>query len=395
VLLARARELARRTLIIDGHVDLPHRLSKSLTPEGQPSEDVSRRTAQGDFDHPRAVAGGLDAPFMSIFVSVEEQEPGQARARADELIDLVERLVRAAPDKFALARSPDEILRNQAAGRISLPLGIENGAAIENELGNLAHFHRRGVRYITLTHAAPNQICDSSYGERRVWGGLSPFGRRVVTEMNRLGIMIDVSHVSDDAFFQVLDLSAVPVIASHSSARHFTPGFERNMSDEMIRRLAARGGVVMINFGSGFVTAGANAYVQQKRLAIEAFRSREQLQRSDPRVEAFARDYERDHPPVLATVRDVADHIDHVVRLVGAAHVGLGSDFDGVGPSTPIGLRDVSHYPHLLRELLARGYSEADIARICGGNLLRVWRQVEAHAQRAKAAAGASGRRRG
>ena len=377
----RARALAHRVIIADGHIDVPYRLMASAGPDGTPTVDVATRAEDGDFDYPRAAAGGLDAPFMSIYVPAELQETGGAKAAADRRIDLVESLIERAPDKFAAARSPADIEANFEAGRISLPMGIENGAALEGELANLEHFADRGIRYITLTHAEDNSICDSSYADTRTWNGLSPFGEKVVREMNRLGVLVDVSHVSDAAFDRVMEITKTPVIASHSSARHFTPGFERNMSDAMIERLAASGGLIMINFGSAFIDEEAKAYFDARREAISAFTSERGVERDSPEAETFIASYEREHPPVYATVADVADHIDHVVDLAGIEHVGLGSDFDGVGDSLPTGLKDVSAYPNLFRELLERGYSEDDIERIASGNLLRVWREVAAHAE--------------
>jgi membrane dipeptidase len=382
-LAERSRALARRIIIADGHVDLPYRLIEKLGPDGQPTEDVSQRTERGDFDIPRAVEGGLDVPFMSIYVPAEfQRKPGASKAHADKLIDLVEGLVHKVPGKFALARSVEEARRNFREGKISLALGIENGAAIEDSLENVAHFHRRGVRYITLTHSQDNLLCDASFNTGpRTWKGLSPFGRRVVAEMNRLGIMVDVSHLSDDAIRQVLEVSRAPVIASHSSARHFTPGWERNISDELIRAVAAKGGVVMINFGSSFLTRAANAYGDERRKAALAFAAERGItDREHPQVKAFLENYGREHPYPFARVEDVADHIEHVVKLVGIEHVGLGSDFDGVGDSLPSGLKDVSQYPNLFRVLLERGYSEADIEKIASGNLFRTWEQVEAQA---------------
>jgi membrane dipeptidase len=380
----RARALARRVIIADGHIDVPYRLMEKLGPDGEPTEDVSQRTAEGDFDHPRAVEGGLDVAFMSIYVPAALQEkPGASKALADQLIDMMEKLARRSPDKFAMAHSVADARRNSQEGKVSFALGIENGSAIEDSLENVAHFHRRGVRYITLTHSKDNQLSDSSFAEGpRTWKGLSPFGREVVAEMNRLGIMVDVSHLSDEAIRQAVALSQVPVIASHSSCRHFTPGFERNLSDELIRAMAAKGGVVMINFGSGFLIRNATAYEDKRRKATMAFAAERGLTASHPEVKAFHERYQLQHRYPRASVQDVADHIDHVVKLVGIDHVGLGSDFDGVGDSLPVGLRDVSQYPNLFRALLARGYSEADIEKIASGNVFRVWRQAEAHAAR-------------
>lgn len=381
-LAERSRALAQRVIIADGHIDVPYRLHEKLGPDGEPTEDISQRTAGGDFDYPRAVEGGFDVAFMSIYVPAELQtKPGASRALADSLIDMVEKIARTSPGKFAMAHSVEEARRNTRDGKVSFALGIENGSAIEDSLENVAHFHKRGVRYITLTHSKDNQISDASFNTgKRTWNGLSPFGRQVVAEMNRVGIMVDVSHLSDDAIRQAVEVSQVPVIASHSSSRHFTPGFERNISDELIRVVAAKGGVVMINFGSGFLTQAANAYELEVRKAVMAFAQERGLTRDSAEVQAFVESYLREHPAQLARVEDVADHIDHVVKLVGIDHVGLGSDFDGVGPTLPIGLKDVSQYPNLFRILLERGYSEEDIEKIASGNVFRVWQRAESYA---------------
>jgi membrane dipeptidase len=382
-LMERGRALARRLIIVDGHVDVPYRLREKLGPEGQPTEDISQRTASGDFDYPRAVEGGLDVPFMSIYVPAELQEKGGAKALADELIDMMEKIARQSPDKFAMAHSVAQARRNTQEGKVSFALGIENGAAIEDKLENVAHFHRRGVRYITLTHSKDNLLSDASYNAgKRTWNGLSPFGRQVVAEMNRLGILVDVSHLSDDAIRQAVEVSQVPVIASHSSCRHFTPGFARNISDELIQGMARKGGVVMINFGSSFLIPPASAYYDEFLKAVTAFGTERGLGPDHPEVAAFKETWLREHPIPFARVEDVADHIDHVVKLVGIDHVGLGSDFDGVGDSLPIGLKDVSQYPNLFRVLLERGYSEADLEKLASGNVFRVWSEGEAHAAR-------------
>jgi membrane dipeptidase len=196
--------------------------------------------------------------------------------------------------------------------------------------------------------------------------------------------MIDVSHVSDDAFWQVMEETETPVIASHSSCRHFTPGFERNMSDDMIKKLAAAGGVIMINYGSTFLTSEARAWSDKLAPAREAFMKEANIkERDDPKVEAWSKKWEAENPLPRATVKHVADHIEHVIELVGVAHVGLGSDFDGVGDSLPTGLRDAAELPNLIEELLARGHSDADIEKICSGNALRVWLKVEQYAAEA------------
>jgi membrane dipeptidase len=369
-LAKRAEQLAQQILIVDTHVDVPYRLMEKM-------EDISVRTESGDFDYPRARAGGLNAPFMSVYVPAELQVEGGARDYADKLIDVVEGFEAKWPDKFAIARSPGDVRAQFSRGLISLPMGMENGAPIEDDLANVTHFHRRGIRYITLTHSENNQICDSSYAKERTWQGLSPFGREVVAEMNRVGIMIDVSHVSDDAVRQILELSSAPLIASHSSCRRFTPGWERNMDDESIRLLARNGGVIQINFGSAFLREDANRQSQQYWDQRQALMDKNGLAPDHPELKVHQEQYWKDNQRIYADLDEVVDHIDHVVRLAGIDHVGFGSDFDGVGDSLPPGLKDVSGYPNLIRALLERGYSEGDIRKICGENLLRVWAEVE------------------
>jgi membrane dipeptidase len=255
---------------------------------------------------------------------------------------------------------------------------MENGSPVEGKLENLKFFHDRGIRYITLAHALSNHISDSSFDENRQWHGLSPFGREVVAEMNRLGIMVDISHVTDEAFYQVLEISKAPVIASHSSARHFTPGFERNMSDEMIQALAKNGGVMQINFGSSFLTQAANEWFQAMIKARKAWTAESGHVEGSEEAKAWDAAYRKEFPLPYATLSDLVDHFDHVIALAGVEHVGIGSDFDGVGDSLPVGMKDVSFYPALIEELLHREYTPQQIEAILGGNLMRVWREVEA-----------------
>ena len=246
--IKKAAELiARNSMMTDTHIDVPYRLKEQW-------EDVTVGTEGGNFDYVRARAGGLDIPFMSIFTPPSSEQDGTSFDLANSLIDNVQALVGRAPDKFVMVRTPLEAEQAWKEGKIGLAMGMENGSPIEGKLENVAFFKNRGVSYITLAHGKANHLSDSSYDEERRWNGLSAFGKEVLAEMNRLGVMVDVSHLSDDAFWQVIELSKVPVIASHSSARHFTPGWERNMSDEMIKAMAAKGGVVQINFGSSFIT---------------------------------------------------------------------------------------------------------------------------------------------
>lgn len=369
----QAQKLAEKYLLVDTHIDVPYRIYDHW-------EDVTQATEQGDFDYPRALAGGLNVPFMSIYTPASSELDGSAYAVANILIDQVEAIVARAPDKFAIATSPADVERQFEEGKISLALGMENGAPIAGDPDKLRHFHQRGVRYVTLAHSQSNHISDSSYDDIRLWQGLSPFGVDIVGLMNELGIMVDISHLSDPAAHEVLEHSAVPVIASHSSMRKFTPEFERNMDDKLLRALAKNGGVVMINFGSSFLTEEANRYQDQASKAMDAYAERHQVGGYSAEAEAFQARYRSKQPYPFASVSDVADHIDHVVDTVGIDYVGIGSDYDGVGDSLPVGLKDVSAYPNLVAELLRRDYSEADIEKLLGGNLMRVWRAVEAGA---------------
>jgi membrane dipeptidase len=379
--LAYATELAQRVLIVDGHVDLPYRMRIHNFRIQREYLDPSGSNPKADFDFPRARQGGLNAPFMSIYLPSELQAiPGRSRMLADSLIDMVAGIAERYPDQVRLVGSPDDVQAAFAAGLIALPMGMENGSGLEDDLANVRHFYDRGIRYITLTHAKDNLICDSSYDTTGTWRGVSPYGAQVVKEMNGVGIMVDISHVSDSAFWDVMALTEVPMIASHSSCRYFTPGFERNMDDAMIQALAAKAGVIMINFGSTFVDSTSRARFEVMEVAYQAYLTAEGLTDEDSLQDRFEADYQASHPTLFSDVQRVADHIDHVVALAGVAHVGLGSDYDGVGDSLPRDLKDVSQYPNLVLELLKRGYSPEEIEHICSGNLLRVWQAVIAAA---------------
>lgn len=382
--LQAAKEIAQSTIMVDGHVDLPYRMKVGGFTLQREILDVSVRTPDGNFDYPRAKEGGLDAPFMSIYIPAGNQKiPGASKALADSLIQMTERLATTFPDKFAMAYSPTDIEANFEKGLISLPMGMENGSGIEDDLANVAYFHKRGIRYITLTHGTDNLIGDASYDTTGTHGGLSEFGKKVVSEMNRVGIMVDLSHVSDNTFKDALANTKVPVIASHSSVRKFTPGFERNMSDELIQAMAKNGGVMMINFGGSFIDSAYAAGGVKVREHIVNWLAENNLSRNDSAAQKYISEYAATNNP-FPTVQKVADHIDHVKNLVGIDHVGLGSDFDGVGDSLPTGLKDVSMFPNLIAELLKRGYTKEDIEKICYKNIFRVWKAVEDFAASAK-----------
>ena len=378
-LRAHADSLAHQTIIIDGHVDLPYRLKVKNFRLEKEMIGIPVETDEGDFDYVRAVEGGLDAPFMSIYIPANlQEETGSSPALADSLITMVKGIVDAHPDKFALALSPDQVEANFAAGVMSLPMGMENGSPIEDKLERVREYYDKGIRYITLTHSKDNLISDSSYDTTAINGGLSPFGEEVVREMNRVGIMVDVSHISDSAFWDVMEITDVPVIASHSSVRYFTPDFERNMNDEMIKRLGENGGVIQINFGSTFLDGALRSRQDSLREAFMLRLNESGLQNGSEEADRLADSFQLENPTLYSDVEMVADHIDRVVEIAGIDHVGLGSDFDGVGDSLPTGLKDVADYPNLIYTLLKRGYSDDDIRKILSGNVLRVWRAVEA-----------------
>lgn len=297
----RAEELAHRYIITDGHVDLPYRLKVRNFRLTREFIGIPVKTSEGDFDFVRAKEGGLDAPFMSIYIPASHQETGTAMVFADSLIDMVNGIIQAHPDKFAAAGSPDQVEQNFKKGLLSLPMGMENGAPVMDDLANVRYF------------------------------------------------------------------------------------FDRNMSDEMIERLGENGGVIQINFGSSFLDGEIQKYRNEKRDELRALLEEKGLDWRDEAAEPVIEQFEKDNPSLYADVQKVADHIDHVVKLAGIDHVGLGSDFDGVGDSLPTGLKDVSQYPNLIQELLRRGYSEEDIAKICYKNVFRVWRQVTQKAEELQA----------
>ena len=375
-LRAFANELAHKYIIADGHVDLPFRLKIKNFRVDREYMGIPIKYPQGDFDYERAKIGGLSAPFMSIYIPPSYQlQPDKGKILADSLINMVVGITENIPDKFALANTVGDVEKNFKDGKISLPMGMENGAPIGDDLKNLQYFYDRGIRYITLTHSKDNQICDSSGDTTHTWNGLSPFGREVVKEMNRIGMMIDISHVDDSTFYQVMKLTRAPCIASHSSARFFAPTVRGDMTDDMIKKLGENGGVMDINFYTAFLS---NDVARQNK-KIDSLLASKGLKSSDSLAKPVTEQFKKENPIPPTDVETVANHIDRAVELAGIDHVGLGSDYDGVGgvDNLPDGLKDVSQYPNLIYELLKRGYTESDIEKICSGNFLRVWREVE------------------
>ena len=365
----RARRVHASGMLFDGHNDLPWRLRA----EGDMAFeklDIARRLTSGQTDIPRMREGGLKAQFWSVYIPSEHANPARTVA---EQIDLVHRMVERYPDDLAMAYSADDVERVVKGGKIASLIGIEGGVAIEDDLAQLRMFARLGARYMTLTHNKTLAWADAANDEPK-HDGLTPFGERVVREMNRVGMLVDISHVSPGTMVDVLRVSQAPVIASHSSARALAD-HPRNVPDEILREIPRNGGVIMVNFFSGFIVPEA---IRQSAAARRELRARY------PDAAEFARalaEYAKAHPMPRGTVKDVADHIDHIAKVAGIDHVGIGSDFDGV-TSVPVGLEDVSCYPRLTGELLDRGYSEADVHKVLGGNVLRAFRRSDEVAAR-------------
>lgn len=363
-----AIELADRMLIVDSHIDAPMK-------QYYESRDLTVLRDDTEFDIPRSFAGGLNVAFMSIYTSATAATEGTSKEIAEIQIDFVEKLAEQVPSLAGVATCTNDIEVLTGQGRLALPLGMENGSPLGGDVDQLGYWYDKGIRYITLTHSRSNEFSDSSYDDNERWNGLSDAGKDLVKAMNEKGVLIDISHLTDNAAWQVLELSTAPVVATHSSLRHFIPGFHRNMPDEMVVLLAEQGGLIMINFGSSFVSAEARDWSDNMREATAEFNLNEDKTRDE--IREFRDEYRAQNPFPFATASTVADHIDHVVELTSVEHVGIGSDYEGVGPTLPIGLKDVSQFPNLIAELLHRGYSEAEIEKILGLNFMRVWKQVE------------------
>ena len=375
-----AEQIAQDSLILDSHIDVPYRLWRQHL-EGLEIDDISGST-YGDFDFIRARKGGLNVPFFSIYLPASTQEDGTSHQMANELIDMVEDIVTLHPEKFILINSVADLGSITKKNIVGIALGMENGAPIQGDLSRVQYYFDRGIRYITLTHSKTNHISDSSYDENIQWHGLSEFGKNLIEEMNKVGIMVDISHVNDEAFYQAIEISQVPVIASHSSLRYFTPGFERNVDDAMLSKLAEKGGVIQINFGSSFISKRPRDYLVKMNSFLESRLGQNLEEVSEQDIRETRSEFIANNPYPYASLDEVLDHFDRVLQLVGIDHIGIGSDYDGVGDTLPIGLKDVSTYPALIQGLLERGYSRKDIQKILGGNLIRVWKEVEEYAER-------------
>lgn len=373
-----AGRIHREALLVDGHNDLPWRIRErwGLDLSGV---DLSRPLGDGHTDIPRLREGGVDVQFWAAYVPARFIG-SEATLVALEQIDLIKRFSAEYPGDLEMAYSADDIERIVGSGKIASMIGIEGGHAIANSLPVLRELYRAGARYMTLTHSRTLAWADAA-GDERVHGGLTEFGRKVVREMNWLGMLVDISHVTAEVMADVVDVSRAPVIFSHSSARAVAD-HTRNVPDDILRRMPENGGVVMVNFYSGFLVPEGARNIQ------DLFREEERIRRENPDPEALQRAMEawrRAHPTPPGDVGIIADHIDHIVRVAGVDHVGLGSDFDGISVA-PEGMEDVSKFPNLTAELLRRGYSEVEVAKILGANLLRVLRSVERVATELQAA---------
>ena len=373
-----ALRIHRQAVLVDGHNDLPWQFREKADLSFE-RLDIARPQPRVHTDIPRLRKGGVGAQFWSAFVPVESMKKGTAVKETLEQIDVIRRMVREYPETFEMAYSVDDILRIRKQGKIASLIGVEGGHSIDNSLGVLRMLYALGARYLTLTHSATLDWADSATDKPRS-NGLSPFGERVVREMNRLGMLVDISHVSADTMKHALRVSRAPVIASHSSA-YAVAAHPRNVPDDVLRLVKANGGVVMVNFFPGFIVPeGARATRQMSQVVRD-------LRERFPKEEDFRLAFEqwrRENPFPTGSVHTVVDHIEHIVKVAGVDHVGLGSDYDGI-PVVPKQLEDVSCYPYITQELLNRGYREADIHKILGANLLRAFREAENLAARENA----------
>jgi len=373
--LARVRKVLSSVPLIDGHNDLPWRIRAEVTPPRDVAAYDLRQHTSGHTDLARLAEGQVGAQFWSVYVPGEVKDSGYARIQLEQ-IDIARRIISRYPDRLALALTAADIEREFRQHRIASLIGMEGGHAIENSLGALRVYYGLGARYMTLTHNVTTDWADAALDSAR-HGGLTPFGREVVREMNRLGMLVDLSHVSPGTMSAALDVTEAPVVFSHSAARALVD-HPRNVPDSILRRLPANGGIVMVTFVPAFVSAEA-AVVDLRHMAREKELKQTVSDTAERRRALEA--WDRDNPQPRATLAQVADHIDHIRQVAGTDHVGIGSDFDGID-HVPIGLEDVSHFPDLFAELARRGWSDADLGKLAGRNLLRVLHQAEAVAQR-------------
>ena len=375
----RIQRIIRETPLVDGHNDLPENYAsrvKNHLDQIDLAAATSTLTPPMHTDIPRLRAGGVGGQFWSVWVSPQLPGADAVQATIDQ-IDVVKRLADRYPETFEMAFTAADILRIHKAGKIASLIGVEGGHSINDSLATLRELYRAGGRYMTLTHWSNNHWADAATDAPQ-HGGLTAFGTMVILEMNRLGMMVDLSHVSEQTMNKVLDVTKAPVIFSHSSARALD-GHPRNVPDAVLKRVTANGGVVMVNFSPDFVSEAARNYFAD--LEAETTRLKELMPGDPAGAEKALAAWKAAHPEVRGTLRQVADHIDHIKQVAGIDHVGLGSDFDGIS-RVPAGLEDVSKFPALLEELARRGYSDDDLRKVAGLNILRAFTQAETVAAR-------------
>jgi len=373
--LERARKLLESSPLIDGHNDLPWEIRESKTAPRDVAAYDLRKRAPKHTDLARLSEGKVAAQFWSIYVPGEIKDSGYAKVQLEQF-DIARRMIARYPERLALALTADDIERNFKRGRIASLLGMEGGHVLENSLGALRAYYDLGARYLTLTHNVTLDWADAALDTAR-HDGLTAFGKEVVREMNRLGMLVDLSHVSPAVMSDALDVSEAPVIFSHSSARALT-NHPRNVPDSILARLPKNGGVVMVTFVPAFVSPEAAVWDGQIQRERERWKTTVTDTAEQRRLED---EWKAAHPQPRATLQQVADHIEHVRQVAGVDHVGIGSDFDGID-TTPEGLEDVSRFPYLFAELIRRGWSDEDLRKLAGGNLLRALRSAEATAAR-------------
>ncbi|HEY4313421.1 MAG TPA: dipeptidase [Pirellulales bacterium] len=373
VLTDAARELHRSALVVDGHNDLPWQL-RTKGESGFTKFDIAQPQPTLDTDLPRLKKGGVGAQFWSAYAPVETMRTGESAKVTLEQIDLIRRMIDRYPDDLELALTADDIVRIHKSGKIASLIGVEGGHAIDNSIASLRRLYDLGARYMTLAHSDSLDWVDSATDVPRS-EGLSPFGEEVVTTMNDLGMLVDISHISADAMRDVLRVSRAPVIASHSSA-FAVAGHPRNVPDDVLRGLPKNGGVIMVNFFSGFIVperAELGARTVAERIAR---RQKDPAEKDEGGANAIFRSTAEQQKLSPGSVHTLVDHIDHIVKVAGIDHVGLGSDYDGV-TKLPAQLEDVSTYPYITQELLNRGYKPDAIRKVLGENLVRALRQAE------------------
>jgi membrane dipeptidase len=358
-----ALKICENNIILDSHIDWPEFILDN-------PEDISGQTAKGDFDLVRARKGGLDAVLSVVYIS-PAFDIDKGRIMVDSMLKLIRYYPDTYPDKFVLALTPADVKRNFDKKLFSLIPCLENGSPIGKDPEYLKYLKNQGIVYITLCHSKTNQISDSNFDKERKWNGLSPEGREIIKEMNRLGIMIDISHSTDSTVSQAIRFSEAPVIATHSSCRYFVPGFERNLSDNLIKAIAKKKGVVMVNFCTQFLDSVCLKNTDEVVNLLDSSK----LSYDSKEGNELIVEYGKTHRLVCDS-KQLVNHIEHIIKVAGIDYVGLGSDFDGIGPLKPSDVPDVSGYPVIVFELLKRGYAESDIKKILSGNFLRVWNDV-------------------